>query len=54
MLIKLLKKASWGGKSHKAGTVLDDCELTAQKLIKRDYAEEHDLSKDVKDADQPE
>jgi len=54
MLIKLLKKASWGGKSHKAGTVHDVCEITAQKLIKRDYAEEHDPSKDVKDADKPE
>lgn len=54
MKIKLLAKASWGGKQRKAGSVHDVDALTAEKLISRGYAEEYTPEEDSKDADQPE
>lgn len=54
MIIKLLKKASWGGQNHKAGGVHDVHGDIADKLIARGYAEEYDPAKEVKDDDQPE
>ncbi len=54
MKIKLLKKASWGGKGHKPGGVHDVAADIADKLISRGYAEKHDSAKEDKDDDQPE
>lgn len=39
MQIKLLKKAQWGGKSYRAGSVQDVEDSLAAKLIDRDLAE---------------
>lgn len=54
MKIKLLKKASWNGQSHKSGGVHDVPADIADKLISRGYAEKYDPAKEVKDDDQPE
>lgn len=39
MQIKLLAKAQWGGKSHKAGSIHDVDDLIGQKLLDRGLAD---------------
>lgn len=39
MQIKLLAKAQWGGKSHKAGSIQDVDVLIGQKLLDRGLAD---------------
>ena len=39
MQIKLLAKAQWGGKSHKAGSIHDVDVLIGQKLLDRGLAD---------------
>ena len=46
MRIKLNKRCTWGGKSHKSGTTHDVEERIAQKLIERGYAGAYDHAKD--------
>jgi hypothetical protein len=51
LLVKLHKKAQWGGKQHKAANVYDVPEALAQKLIARGYAEEYVPVEPAEDAD---
>lgn len=39
MQIKLIAKAQWGGKSHRAGTIHDVDALIGQKLLDRGLAD---------------
>lgn len=50
MQIKLLAKAQWGGKSHRAGTIHDVDDLIGQKLLDRGLA---DLHEEVEAQDAP-
>ena len=49
MMISLLKKAAWGGKSYKSGTNHDVSPSVASKLISRGYAEIYVEPKEDKD-----
>ncbi len=49
MMISLLKKATWGGKSYKSGTSHDVAPSVASKLISRGYAEIYVEPKEDKD-----
>lgn len=51
MLVKLHKKAQWGGKQHKAANVYDVPEALAEKLIARGYAEEYVPVENAEEAD---
>lgn len=39
MKIKLLAKAQWGGKAHRAGTIHDVDQMIGQKLLDRGLAD---------------
>ncbi len=49
MMITLIKKASWGGKSHKSGSSHDVDDRVADKLIFRGYAEVYTPPEEVED-----
>ena len=49
MMISLVKKATWGGKSHKSGSTHDVDAKLASKLISRGYAEIHVEPKEDED-----
>lgn len=49
MKITLLKKATWAGKNHKAGSSHDVDRAVADKLISRGYADVYTETKEVED-----